>query len=195
MTARPLCTALMAALLLLAVGPALGATPSTNAPPGAPVLTAAAINTTSVTATWSTPSGVVTNYTLEYARFYGLPIAFVNVVGKNIYNITDLGSGLTYYLTVWAWNGSVEGPPSNVAAVQTDLLPPFVPPFPWQELDAITLLSITGSLAFSAAVAVYVSGRRGRRAEGAAVIALARTAPRRPYSGLPPSRTGGGRRP
>jgi hypothetical protein len=145
--------------------------------PSAPFVTAAPVSTTEITVTWSTPPGVVTNYTLDYARFYGLPIAFVNVVGKTVYNVTDLGYGLTYYFTIWAWNGSTEGVGSNVAAAQTNPLPPVVPPFPWQELEAITTLSFLASLAISAAMAAYVSGRRVRRAEGAAAIALARTNP------------------
>ena len=187
--------ALFAALVLLTAGPAGAVSPSAGAPVGAPVLTAAAINTSTVSAAWSAPVGTVTNYTLEYARFYGVPIAFLSVGTATVHNITGLGYGLTYYLTVWAWNGSAEGPPSNVAAVQTDPLPPVVQPFPWQELDAITLLSITGSLAFSAVVAVIISNRRGRRAEGAAAVALYRTAPRTPYSGLPPRPARSGRRP
>ena len=153
--------------------------------PGAPIVTAAAINTTAITVTWSVPSGTVTNYTLMYARFYGLPIAYISVGLKLVYNVTSLGFGLTYYFTVWAWTGGLEGPPSNVAPAQTDPTPPVVPPFPWGTLTVVTTLSILGSLAFSAAVAAVISGRRGRRAEGAAAIALARSRDRYTQEGIP----------
>lgn len=143
------------------------------------VVTAAPVNTTTITVTWGAVAGSVQNYTLMYARFYGLPIAYISVGVRTVYNVTDLAPGLTYYFTVWAWEGGTEGPPSNVAAAQTDPLPPIVTPFPWAQLDAITTLSILGSLAFAAVIATVISGRRSRRAEGAAAVALARTNPPR----------------
>jgi len=186
---------LAATLAFMVVGTAPGpgqaaAAPlrAADAPTGSPVLSAAAINTTAITATWTAPTGTVTNYTLVYARFYGVPIAYVSVGTATVYNLTGLGYGVTYYLTVWSWDGLDEGPPSNVAAVHTDPLQPVVPPFPWQTLDAITTLSILGSLAIAFAMSTYVAGRRARRAEGVASIALARAQgsaiqrrPSRPY--------------
>lgn len=171
---------LTAALVLLFAGavPAAGAPVSVSAVPGTPFATAAAVNTTAITVTWSTPSGTVTNYTLQYDRFYGVPIANVSVGTATVYNVTDLGSGLTYYFTVWAWDAADEGLPSNVAAGHTDPVPPVVPAFPWSTLDLVTTLSILGSMAVSFAIASFVAGRRGRRAEGAAAAALARTTPR-----------------
>ena len=155
--------------------------------PGTPFVTAAAINTTAITVAWSVPNGTVTNYTLSYARFYGVPIATVSVGTAPIYNETSLGYGLTYYFTVWAWNLTSEGNASNVAAAQTNPLPPVVPPFPWSTLAAVTMLSILGSLAFSVAAATLVAGRRSRRAEGAAAVALARS---RPIGGEAEARNG-----
>jgi Fibronectin type III domain len=169
--------AVVLALAGVVPGPCNASGPTATAP-GAPVLTAAAVNTSTITATWSTPSGTVTNYTLEYARFYGVPIASLSVGTKTVHNLTGLGFGLTYYLTVWAWNGSTEGPPSNVAAVQTDQNIGSAPTFPWQDLDAITTLSLLGSIAISVALATYIAGKRSQQAEGAAAIALARTARR-----------------
>ena len=151
-------------------------------------LTAAPINTTAVRVSWSPAGGAVANYTLMYARFYGLPIAYVSVGNHTTYNLTNLGSGITYYLTVWSWNSTGQGPPSNVAVAQTNPVPPTVPPFPWATLEAVTTLSILGTMAVSFAIAAFVSGRRSRRAEGAAAVALSRTRPRegeinRPASG------------
>jgi len=174
-------TAVALALLALGTAPGLSSRyPDAVLAPaiGAPVVTAAAINTTAITVTWTAEAGAA-NYTLMYARFYGLPIAYIPIpAAKTVYNVTGLGSGLTYYFTVWAWSGGVEGPASNVAAAQTDPLPPVQTPFPWAQLDAITTLSILGSFAISAAIAVFVAGRRSRRAEGVAAVALARTRPR-----------------
>jgi len=178
---------LVAALVLMVAGTASGSggrpssahlTPSLSpAAPGAPVVTAAATGTTGITVTWSVPNGTVTNYSLSYARFYGVPIATVSVGTAPIYNLTDLGYGLTYYVTVWAWNLTTQGPASNVAAAQTEPVVPVVPPFPWTELAGIEILSLLGSFAVSFAIAVWVSGRRSRRAEGAAAVALARSRP------------------
>ena len=144
-------------------------------PAGAPVVTAAPINTSGITVAWSAANGTVTNYTLSYARFYGLTIANLSVGTVLVYNVSKLGFGLTYYFWVTGWNGSAEGPPSNIAPAQTDVPGPVVPPFPWTTLEAITTLSIVGSMAVSLAIASYVAGRRSRRTEGAATIALARS--------------------
>lgn len=141
----------------------------------APVATAAATGIDSITVSWLAPSGPVTNYTLMYARFYGLPIAYVSVGNHTVYNLTNLGIGITYYFTVWAWNGSVRGPPSNVATAQTDVPAPAQTPFPWATLEAITTLSILGSVAGALAMAAFVSRRRGRRAERSSLaVSLAR---------------------
>ncbi|MGA7860955.1 MAG: fibronectin type III domain-containing protein [Thermoplasmata archaeon] len=185
----------LAAVLVLVVmtaAPGPGAHPTTLRTaqvPAAPIVTAAPVNTTVITVSWSAPAGPVVNYTLQYAHFYGVPIANISVGTATVYNVTGLAFGYTYYFTVWAWNATGEGAPSNVAAAQTDPLPPVVLPFPWATLEAITTLSILGSMAVSLAIASFVSGRRGRRAENAAGLALARTAPRsigrptQPYSG------------
>jgi hypothetical protein len=162
----------------------------------APVATAAAVNTTAITVTWTASTGTVTNYSVTYARFYGLPIANLSAGTALVYNVTNLGFGLTYYFVVTPWNGTTRGPASNVAAAQTDPLPPIIPPFPWSTLTAVTMLSILGSLAFSAVIASLVAGRRSRRAEGTAAIALSRTRPRdteaqfraRPARRAPPAR-------
>ena len=131
---------------------------------------------------WSAVHSAV-NYTLMYARFYGLPIAWLSVGTKTVYNLTNLGFGLTYYITVWAWNNTSEGPPSNVAVAQTDVPAPPAPPFPWATLEAVTTLSVLGSLAVSAAIAVWVSGRRGRRAQRTATASLAVTLARERQTG------------
>ena len=144
--------------------------------PSFPVVTAAAVNETGITVSWHAPPGHVANYTLMYARFYGLPIAYISVGNKTVYNLSLLGFGLTYYFTVWAWaNATSEGPPSNVAAAQTDVPAPPAPPFPWSTLTTITTLSILGSVAVSFALLGIVDGRRRKRTQGAATIALARS--------------------
>lgn len=194
--------ALAAVLALMVVGTAPGPSPypAVLAPAlSAPVVTAAPINTTAITVSWSAPPGSVANYTLMYARFYGRPIAYISTT-RTVYNVTNLGSGLTYYFTVWAWANGTEGPASNVAAAQTNPVPtPPAPPFPWDTIAAVTMLSILGSLAFSAVIAMLVAGRRSRRAEGAAAVAIGRTRPQdreaqtrarrpRPNGGYPPRR-------
>ena len=139
-------------------------------------MTASAVNETGITVSWHAPPGHVANYTLMYARFYGLPIAYISVGNKTVYNLSLLGFGLTYYFTVWAWsNATSEGPPSNVAAAQTDVPAPPAPPFPWSTLTTITTLSILGSVAVSFALLGIVDGRRRKRTQGAATIALARS--------------------
>ena len=157
----------------------------------APIVTAAAVNTTGISVSWSAVPGAV-NYTLMYARFPWLPIAYVSVGTATVYNLTNLGFGLTYYITVWAWNNTSEGPPSNVAVAQTDVPAPPAPPFPWATLEAVTTLSVLGSLAVSAAIAVWVSGRRGRRAQRTATaslaVTLARSRPRPGEINEPPNR-------
>jgi len=145
----------------------------------APIVSAAPINDTAITVTWTASTGYVTNYTLAYAHFYGLTIARLSVGNKStVHNVTGLGFGLTYYFTVWAWNNTTEGPPSNVAVAQTDVPPPAQTPFPWATLEAVTTLSILASLAISVAISSFVAGRRSRRAEGAAAVAIARSRPR-----------------
>jgi hypothetical protein len=158
----------------------LSSPPPTPAPYAPVITSAAAVNTTEITVTWTAPVGTVTNYSLEYARFYGVPIATLSVGTVNVYNVTGLGFGLTYYFEVRAWNLTVGSPPSNIAPGHTDPLPPTVPPFPWDTITAVTMLSILGSMAVSFAIAGFVSNRRGRRAEGAAAVAVARTAARVP---------------
>ncbi|HEY1197202.1 MAG TPA: fibronectin type III domain-containing protein [Thermoplasmata archaeon] len=145
--------------------------------PGAPFVTAAAINDSALTVSWSVPNGTVSNYSLSYAHFYGVPVATVSVGTAPVYNLTDLGYGLTYYVTVWAWNLTTRGNASNVAAVQTDPPPQPIPPFPTTELFTIEFLSILGTTAACFAISVWVSGRRSRRAEGAAAVALSRSRP------------------
>ena len=157
-------------------------TPATAPQLTAPIVTAAAVNTTGISVSWSAVHSAV-NYTLMYARFYGLPIAWLSVGTKTVYNLTNLGFGLTYYITVWAWNNTSEGPPSNVAVAQTDVPAPPAPPFPWASIEAVTTLSVLGSLAVSAAIAVWVSGRRGRRAQRTATASLAVTLARERQTG------------
>ncbi len=157
-------------------------TPATAPQLTAPIVTAAAVNTTGISVSWSAVHSAV-NYTLMYARFYGLPIAWLSVGTKTVYNLTNLGFGLTYYITVWAWNNTSEGPPSNVAVAQTDVPIPPATPFPWATLEAVTTLSVLGSLAVSAAIAVWVSGRRGRRAQRTATASLAVTLARERQTG------------
>jgi hypothetical protein len=159
--------------------PTSGPSPAIGGPGlSAPIAAAAPINSTAITVTWTASTGTVTNYSVTYARFYGIPIASESAGVKLVYNVTGLGFGLTYYFTIHAWNNTTEGPPSNIAAAQTDVPIPPQTPFPWDTITAVTMLSILGSLAFSAVVASVVAGRRSRRAEGAAAVALARTAPR-----------------
>ena len=160
-----------------------------------PIVTAAAVNTTEITVSWSASTGNVSNYSLSYARFYGLPIANLSVGSTLVYNVTALGTGLTYYFTVWAWNGTTRGPASNVAVAQTDLPGTIVPPFPWGTIIQIDTIEVVGAFAISCALAVWISGRRGdRHARGGASVALARS---RPSPGPParPPMPGGNRSP
>ena len=147
-----------------------------------PIVDASAVSDTEITVSWSAVPGAV-NYTLMYARFPWLPIAYVSVGTATVYNVTSLGFGLTYYFTVWAWNLTAEGSPSNVAPAQTDVPIPPATPFPWATLEAVTTLSVLGSLAVSAAIAVWVSGRRGRRAQRTATASLALTLARERQTG------------
>lgn len=182
-------------LLAVAILTPLGTVGATSSFPLAPVVTAAPINETAITVTWSAPPGVIMNYTIEYARFYGVPIAWINVAGtKHVYNVTELGMGLTYYFTVWAWNSSGMGAPSNVAAAQTNAPTPPPPPFPTSTVAIITTLSVLFGLVASILISVYVSGKRGATARGASAIALGRSSPRRTsYSAMPVRRPPGRR--
>ena len=157
--------------------------------PGAPVLSAAAINDSAITVSWSVPTGTVSNYTLAYAHFYGRQVAYINVPGgQTVYNVTDLGFGLTYYFTVWAWTSGTEGPASNVAPAQTNPQPtaPVQPGLSTSTIVAITMLSILGSVAFSFAVTVYVSERKVRPVRASSAVAMGRSRPpapqNRPYT-------------
>ena len=164
----------------------------------ATIVDASAVNTTTITVTWSASNGTVTNYTLQYARFYGLAIANISVGVHLVYNVTNLGIGITYYFTVWAWVATARGPVSNVAVAQTDAPSSPPTPFPWLQIYQLDTIETVGAFAISCALAVWISGRRGdRHARGGAAVALGRSTPQtlRQEGATTPRMPGGNRSP
>ena len=87
---------------------------------GATDLIVSGKSTTSVSLVWTgPPPGVFTNLTVEYGTEPGMLTQHVSVGTADSYSVTGLNSSTAYYFEIAAWNGSVEGSPSNVVSAVT----------------------------------------------------------------------------
>jgi hypothetical protein len=95
------------------------ASATTFPPPAAPSnLTAQALSATSVQLTWTDNSSSESGFRIERSTD-GVNFIFVGTVGANVTSWTNLylTSGTTYHYRVRAYEGTVNGGYSNVAAV------------------------------------------------------------------------------
>lgn len=98
------------------------------APPGAPTISSATVNSSSqITVTWTAVSGA-TNYTLEWATTSGFtsPSSATALTGTSR-AVTGLNAGTRYYFRVFAVTTGVPGPNSNVVNAVTTIPAPDSP--------------------------------------------------------------------
>ena len=77
-------------------------------------------NETNVSLAWTNPpAGSFTNLTVEYGASPGALVHHVSVGEVANFTATGLGPGSTYFFDVVAWNGTVQGVPSNLAQAGT----------------------------------------------------------------------------
>ncbi len=82
-------------------------------PPGAPVLSVSSYDDTTITLSWTTPSGSPTSYNI-----YKGGVLYANVAASPSV-VSGLSANTTYALTVTGVNGTGEGPVSNTATQKT----------------------------------------------------------------------------
>ncbi len=105
----------------------------TPPPPSAPIdLTATAISASQVNLTWTDTAATESGFRIERALVTnGTPGLFTGIdgVGENItsYSDTTVAPNTTYAYQVYAFNGSGNSLPSNIATVTTPDVPPAAP--------------------------------------------------------------------